>query len=250
MSFWIASAVRIRPRRRVCSWVSSPDGTSVGGRRRWVCISSVYCTSEQIPFSAADCSPLLLSSVFSFTLSFHCNLYLRTQFIKLVVSAGLFLLWVGLFGGTNRKEKWTYITVISLSFSLPVRSCLLTWHLVVFTFLGSKRLSTIDSFVSTRRWPCCGTSQLFLSGSLFSSSSILWGPDVNSTAEIHMFTARCCTVIKVHCSPHWQTEKVNYSWCDRDKVIFLSLPYVLTEKGNNRSTDGTAPSSQKELCSY
>lgn len=45
----------------------------------------VYCTSEQIIFSAADCSPLLLSSFFSFTLSFHCNLlYLRTQFIKLV----------------------------------------------------------------------------------------------------------------------------------------------------------------------
>lgn len=131
MSFWIASAVRIRPRRRVCSWVSSPDGTSVGGRRRWICISSVYCTSEQIIFSAADCFPLLLSSFFSFTLSFHCNLlYLRTQFIKLVVSAGLFLLWVGLFGGTNRKEKWTYITVISLSFSQPVCSSLLTWHLV------------------------------------------------------------------------------------------------------------------------
>lgn len=45
----------------------------------------VYCTSEQIIFSGADCSPLLLSSFFSFTLSFHCNLlYLRTQFIKLV----------------------------------------------------------------------------------------------------------------------------------------------------------------------
>lgn len=91
----------------------------------------VYCTSEQIIFSAADCSPLLLSSFFSFTLSFHCNLlYLRTQFIKLVVSAGLFLLWVGLFGGTNRKEKWTYTTIISLSFSQPVCSSLLTWHLV------------------------------------------------------------------------------------------------------------------------
>lgn len=45
-----------------------------------------------------------------------------------------------------------------------------------------------------------------------------------------MFTAWCCTVVKVHCSPHRQTENVNNSWCDRNKAISLSVLYVQIEK--------------------
>lgn len=45
-----------------------------------------------------------------------------------------------------------------------------------------------------------------------------------------MFTAWCCTVVKVHCSPHRQTENVNNSWCDHNIAISLSVLYVHIEK--------------------
>lgn len=192
----------------------------------------VYCTSEQIIFSAADCSPLLLSSFFSFTLSFHCNLlYLRTQFIKLdclsrVVPAVSWFVW------RNKQKRKMNVHNRHLSELLSAGLFLLS----DLTSSWWRRKHCWDRSVSVWSTPLSRPGDGHVVDPC-TSSSLAFCSLPAATSEAAMLTLQQKytslqpgAAQSLKSTVHRQTGNVNNSWCDRNKAISLSVLYVQIEK--------------------
>lgn len=226
MSFWIASAVRIRPRRRVCSWVSSPDGTSVGGRRR----SLLYVRANYIQcsrlFSTSPVFILLIYSFISLQLVVFTYTVYKARRLSRVVPAVSWFVW------RNKQKRKMNVHNHHLSELLSAGPFLLT----DLTSSWWRRKHCWDRSVSVWSTPLSRPGDGHVVDPC-TSSSLAFCSLPAATSEAAMLTLQQKytslqpgAAQSLKSTVHRQTGNVNNSWCDRNKAISLSVLYVHIRK--------------------